>query len=409
MKTKLIALANEDRENLVGLANEFAVGEDGWVRIAPYGDSIKERETRQPDGSVRAERFVQRFTPEAGAEMARRGNSLWGKIRRFRVGVPIYRRHPDLAKHSPNTVQAAPSGPQAEHGVFADLDARADGLYGRPVLTAAGQHAIENEGMKYLSPFWWTKKLGEENGATIVEPVELISAGLTDRPNIAGGEALANQKDSETKKQEESMKKRLIELLGLLGVALANEADEAAVEAGVAAAMEKAKASADAATALANEKTALDAGKAEAEAKLATEQAAHAATQTALANERTAREAAQAKATAERKARIDLVLDQAVAAGRITPAERPTWATALANETEFDAKSAELARAAGKVKTASAIGDIGGRKGEATLSKGAQIVALANERLKDFGNDWDQAYASVRKSHPALFDGKAAE
>jgi hypothetical protein len=446
MKMNLIALANEDdsrdaRERiptgLIGLANEYAIGADGWVRIAPYGTFPKEREAVQPDGTIKAERYLQRLTQPAAAALAAKGNSLWSKLKRFRRGIPIYAGHPDLKKHAPMTVVVENSrgggdkGAMQERGLFVDFEARPDGLYGRPVMNEAGQQSVEREGLKFISPLWWLRHIAAVNGVMVVEPMELISVGLVAHPNIPGGTALANSKEpgagsqesgvGEKQTQNQSMKKTIIELLGLLGIALANEADDAAIEAGALSALEKARENATAATALANERTTLSGQvvtltakvgdlEGQLQAKDTAAGAELAAAKVALENEKTARATAEEKAKAERKARIELALDQAVQAGRITAAERPQWGLALANEGDFDAKAGELAAKGPVVKVAAVTANLGARKVATTLGSGkaGQIVALANERLKDFEGDWDQAFASVRKSHPALFE-KTAE
>lgn len=379
-----LALANEDRLlALVPIDNEMSIGEDGWVRIAPYGDSLKVRTIKDPaTGALINQQFTQRLTMANATELAAKANSLWGKIKRFRVGIPIYRGHPDLGQHSPLVVGAYRSAKVEELGVLAELSAREDGLYGRPVLHRAGQVAVENDGLKWFSPFWWVRIVGQDGDKTIVEPHELISAGLTARPNINGGDALTNQQDIMNREL-------LIKLL-----TLANDATDQQIEAAIVKLQADLKAGADA---LANEKSEREkavAKVAELEplaAKVTTLEAAITERTTALTNER---------------ARGDkLELDRAMADGRLTAATRPEWEQALANETTREAKLVELDALKPTLPRGSFTGGLGARKGAPDAkAAGQQVISLANERLANFGGDWTRAFNDVRKTHPALFE-----
>ncbi len=375
-----IALANDTEpssDGLIGLENDFTIANDGWVRISPYGDHIKERMTRQPDGTSRREVFVQRVDRAAAEAIVAKSKTLFGRIKRFFVGIPIFRGHPDLATHSPSTVTELANDGQS-HGMFAELAAREDGLYGRPVVTPAGQAAIENEGLKFLSPFWWVKIVGEANGVPIVSPIELISAGLTRTPNIRGGEALANQGDAAASHTNQPKDMHLATLIALL--ALANDATEAKVTESI----KTLKARADGIAALENEKTTATTA-----AQTATAEVTR--LKTALAN--------------ERQARVGLVLDRAIAEGRITDADRPAWQTALENEAAFEAKTAELLAKAKVLKTTSKTLDVGTRK--LAISNEAErrtaLQTLLDEKMRS-GMDYTTAFNAVKSENPALFE-----
>jgi hypothetical protein len=383
----------DEQVGIVGLENEFSVGADGWVKIAPYGDSIKERQVRHDTGT-RTEIYLQRLDKPAAYAMVRKFNSLLGKLKRFVVGVPIYKRHPDLTKITPNAVATSLANDASEYGMFAALEAREDGFYGQPVITPAGKIAIENEGLKFLSPHWWALPIGKtSNGYPIMSPIELISAGLTDRPNIPGGEALANERQ----RKEETMKQKLISLMALFGIALANDASDEKIEEGLKQLETKAKE----ATGLANEKTTLTTAKTEAETALANEKAAHTTTRTNLEGQLTEARTALAN---ERKSRIELMLDVAILQGRITPAEKPQWASEM--ERDFAGKSTALANEAVKVKTTSLTANLGARKGEATKVNDAQsqLIALANERMATAKCSWQDAWGFVTRQNPGLLE-----
>ena len=381
-----VALANEGEEktHVLALENEeFAFSEDGWVKLSPYGDLPKTRMVKTSAGGYEVQRFIQRLDRAAAEAMVKRFNSFRGKLKRFIVGVPIYKRHPDLGQHSPETV-ASLANDKAEYGQFADLQAREDGFYGKPVMSQAGQAAIEKEGLKYLSPFWNADVVGIENEHFIAVPYELISAGLTDTPNIRGGEALANEK---TKPKETMNKEQLIKLLASLGVALANEATDEQVHA----AIKELHAKGVRIVALENEKNQATSQLAQVQTQLTDANTRVTSLTTALAN--------------ERQSRIKLLVDSAVLEGRITEAERQQWTAALSNESEFEAKAAALANEKRKFKTDARTGSLGDRKSEVDQVSDLtnKVVALVNERMKNSGEDWDTAFRTVQAEKPDLF------
>ena len=127
-----------------------------------------------------------------------------------------------------------------------------------------------------------------------------------------------------------------------------------------------------------------------------------------LATERTKAEAAEAEKDAatkekdeakaelanERAARCGLLLDQAIAEGRISVAGRPAWEKRLKDD--FAAGSVALANEK-PLKTASAV----------TATPAAQakvdLVALANERMqKNPSLTYTTAFAAVMKEHPEV-------
>ena len=154
-------------------------------------------------------------------------------------------------------------------------------------------------------------------------------------------------------------------------------------------------AKADATTAAEAEKTA----KADAE-KLANQATA------ALNNEKTAHQAAATALQAERKARIDLILSNAIAQGKITPAQRPQWATDL--EKDLDAKLLELSNVTPALNTQPKTTDLGARNSNAIANRDAStrrdhVLMLVNERITKTGSNYTEAYAAIKKENPALF------
>ncbi len=343
---------------MTGLSNEIdAATGDGWARI-PYG------EWPHAEG-------LQRFGREEADAMVGYFKSTWNRIKRAVVGMPIFRGHPDLA------AVANEYPDKAVYGTIADLEARDDGLYLRPILSEAGAALVNEKGLKFFSPHWLARKLEPKNGRPVFAPAFLVSIGLTDRPNISGTSLVNDQTKSAS-----TMPTWLLALLGL-----ANEATEAQVKTKVTDLLARPET-----TALANETTARNA----AESK-ATELAGKlTAAETALANERTALVNA-------RKAHAETLVAGAVRDGRITEASRAVWLGRL--ERDFAAESTALAneRVGGAVKTAPRTADLGNRKAASPASD--RFVALVNERTAK-GESWESAWAAVKasKEGKALFE-----
>jgi hypothetical protein len=77
-----------------------------------------------------------------------------------------------------------------------EIEAREDGLFGRVKWSEAGAELLRNAHFKYLSPYWEAREIGRENGRRIYQPIALLSAGLTNQPNIPV-RPLANSQESE--------------------------------------------------------------------------------------------------------------------------------------------------------------------------------------------------------------------
>ena len=139
--------------------------------------------------------------------------------------------------------------------------------------------------------------------------------------------------------------------------------------------------------------TAIKAG-AQAVEELATERTKAEAAEAEKAQAETEKDEAKAELANERAARCDLLLDQAIAEGRISVAGRPAWAKRLKDD--FAAGSVALANER-PPKTASAVTQTPGEQTKVDL------VALANERMaKHPGMTYPAAFAAVMKEHPEV-------
>jgi hypothetical protein len=361
----------EEQVALVGLGNEIDLAaHDGWAMVAPYG-------------TWEHSQGLQRFGRHQAEEIVANYKSLWSRIKRAVVGLPIFKGHPD------HVAFANIHTDKTEYGQIADLEARDDGLWMKPVLSGAGADLVLG-GLKFVSPNWRARMVGLANdGRRIFEPALLDSVGLTAKPNIPGpslaNSAPAGAAENQPQLPPEMDKLKIIALLAALGRPLANEATESEINEALGAVTPVA-------------------------AELVKRPEA-----TALANETTARTAAETRVTDltaqlanERKARIGLLVDAAVREGRITEANRDTWSKRL--ERDFDTESTALANEKPAVKTGSVTGDLGSRKQEAASDVQGRIVSLVNEKMNDPklahlspSARHDAAYAAVKREKPDLF------
>ena len=354
MKTlKFIACANE---------MTFDSDESKPIRVPfgrwPYGMTTVE----MPDETKRKVYVTQEFTARSAAKVS---EALAQAIAKGSPGLPIYEGHPDV----PELAHKYPN--KAAIGWVKEITIEDDAAFFRVEWIK-----FPGKGFGWFSPFWFGEP--EITGDSALMPVDKIqSIGLTNNPNILefrlANEAMDAEDDytnpsgsAATNKDKIMDKAKLCELLGL---------DINSTEEQIAAEITKNKAAA------ADASTKIEAANAEAaDAKKKEEEAA-----TGLAN--------------ERKSRIELILDNAVAGGNITPAMKPAWfkkltgdldngVVALANEKAFKTKS-----------------ETTGLNPERTTAP--NLVALANEKMgKQPGLKFDQAWAQCKAEHPELFAAK---
>jgi phage I-like protein len=176
-------------EHLTLLANEAALDQDGWALIAPFGEHPKTRFVTK-NGTVQREQFIQVLDHQSADQLLSRENSLFRRIRRAVVGIPVYKGHPDLGDFSPEI--ATTSAKKEIIGTIDKVRKTERGLEAHFVLTPAGADAVEREGCKYPSALWYVQPVGRRGSAVLARPFKLLSAGLTAHPNISGVESLAN-------------------------------------------------------------------------------------------------------------------------------------------------------------------------------------------------------------------------
>jgi hypothetical protein len=346
---------------VLGLANTVEPSQDNWYQLAPLGDFPHARGVQKFD-QVAMENIVRGFE---------RDRKRLGK--RF-VGAPVYVGHPDVPHRRAEFTDTK------AYGWVQQLEPRGDGLWGRVEWGPSGQQLVENKHYKFFSPYWGAEEIGQINSKKLLRPVELVSVGLTNEPNIPVL-PLAN----DTKENTMDYRAVLIALLGLENTAtdtqIEHKQKELTTKVATLAALENAKKEAE----------------------------------TALATEKAARTTDQAKITTLENqvkslstARNTILLDNAIADGRITPAQRTAWAADLENS--FDAKSVELSKLQAKttLPTQSKTGDLGPRREELenAQQKQQQIQAKVQEKVRA-GMDYDTAFNQVRLENAALFQGMA--
>ena len=383
---QVLALANEaepEKLSVIGLANALDLDEQGWALI-PYGSSMhsgKDGLTAKP--AVEKMGVIQHFTREDAVALVNDFKSTWSTIKRAVVGLPVFKGHPDAPRFASRYPDKSP------RGSIADMEVRDNGLAFKPVLTPQGAADVEG-GLSQFSPYWLLKKTGEEAGRVVAAPFKLISVGLVEKGNIPGL-SLVNADEPDFS----HMKPQLLALLTLLGKAPAADATD------------------DQIIAAANEAPALITGALAAQTELATVEKDLAALTSAKADLETKNlalannvETATAALKTERAARAAVVVEVAIASGRVTPAEKDATILSLVNAADFTAEENRIAALKPKLKTAPGAFQLSKQRtpeGDASTT----VLSLVNERIEKNGEDYATAFVAVQTDpkHAALFSG----
>lgn len=384
---------------LISFCNDIAIGDDGWAQIAPFGDHPSLALIPDAAGKIKKQKAIQRIDkPGAEAMVAGFHNERRG-LRKFLRGCNIYVGHPDV----PGLEKFYPD--KEPKGVFADMQVRADGLYGLPVFTNEGSNLVEQKTYRAFSG-----NIGESeeceavNGTPCYRPTKIFSAGLTNSPHLPvhffnSDDTLADPAVNQN--QNQTMKKKIIALCATLGVQFANEADDAQTEAALDQVQTKV-------AAFANEKATLESSLTAKDGELAT-------LKTEKDTAVTERDTARTQFANERKARIEDALSLALTSGRITAAERGVWEGRLKVEAQFVNELDALTKLAPKVKTTSVTVNRGGKEQAIDISQPGQRAKFVNEVLTEVAAElkldpvkhYDRIYREVVTRHPALFANMA--
>jgi hypothetical protein len=346
----LFALANTAPDvQLIACANEFHVSEDKPIRI-PYG-SYPYGTYKMRDGKTV---FITQLFDRSAAEAW--NVALCNSVAKGRRGYPIYHGHPDADE--PEIAAKYP-------------DKRAKGWGNKMTVgdDAAELFVAWNEApdksFDFFSPLWVGPAISQKGSDVVTHMVKCRSIALTNNPNIIEFRLPNESVATEEQQTMNELQKFIAALLKI---------DPSSTEEQFKAALQK----------LADDNAALKAAADASKAEATTAETEKADVEVKLAN--------------ERKARIDILLTQAVADGRVTPAGKNAWQANL--EKDFDAFSVALANEKPAMKTESQTA--GRRPGAADQSVQGKIIALVNE-AKANGMSHDAAYAHVKANNAALF------
>lgn len=342
---EIYALANElnlDRSNTGTITVPFGTWE--------YG------EKKLDDG--RTVFFRQMLTIDGARSIA---NQIAASVAKGEKGVPIYWGHPDV----PELAHKYPD--KRAKGWIKSAKVEIDKL----ILEVEWLEENATEGFGWFSPYWTGPVTETGDGQAMMDVNTLVSVALVNMPNIQEFRLANELQDTKNAAEAEKgnnmniTKEELCKLLGLPPEATDDQIRTALAEAG------------EAKEALATEKTKVEAANEETKAaKNECEQV-----KTELANEKAAHRA--------------ILLDNAIADGRISVAGRAAWEKRLAED--FKAGSVALANEK-PLKLESALGGKTPQK-----SHDINLVALANERMaKNPGMTYTTAFAEVMKEHPEV-------
>lgn len=339
---------------IYALANELTVAARNAGEITvPFG-TWDWGEKKLEDGRTV---FFRQTLDRAGAEAIAR--QIAASVGRGEKGVPVYWGHPDVPelahkypdKRAKGWIKSATVG---EGGLALGVEWLEDGA---------------TDGFGWFSPYWTGTVEERGAGEALMRVGELTSVALVNMPNIKdfrlanesqGGDN-NNQSGGTAGEGERKMDRaKLIQALGL---------PETATDEDILAAIAKNKAAA---------------------ADAATKQEAAEAEKAAAENE--CEKAKEALAN-ERKAHVGILLDNAIADGRISVSGRAAWEKRLADDFA-GGKVALVNEKPLKTKPA----DV-----PANAETRVNLVALANERMsKNPGMAYTTAFAQVMKEHPEV-------
>jgi hypothetical protein len=401
----------------VFFGNEISIGEDGWAMITKFGDYPSPALFPDGKGGVKKEMAIQRVD-KAGAEkmVASFANSRRG-VRKFLKGCNIYDGHPD----APGIGKFYPD--KEPKGVFADLQVRADGLYGLPVFTNEGSELVEKKLRRAFSGrIGEAEPCGEDaQGVPIYRPTELISAGLTNKPHLpvhffnSDGSLADAQPTTQNK-----MKRKLLALFAALSMkptfANADEPADTELEAALDQVQTKVATFANEQTSIKKKLVAL-CGKVGItfanESQITDVDATLGQVQDKVVTLATERDTLKTQFANERASRIKDELGYAIKYGRITEAERPQWQNRLGVDAQFANELSTLTSLPAKVKTDAATE--GRMDSNINLTDPRARREFCNEAVEkickekgwDVRKDYDRAFRVGQERHPEAFGIKA--
>jgi len=300
------------------------------------------------------------------------------KVPGFR-GLPVYIGHPDVKAFQDKYRDHAAYG-----WITAMIANESEGRLEMTVeWTAPGEQLIANGAFAYFSPLWLSvKKAGN------VYPFKIKSVGLTQEPNI---QFLAIACEEEQTTEGDPMNPLLEKLKLLLPE---SEREQITTDELLIAALEK-----------------MLADKKEPVADPAVVAAANELPGVKATLTETAQQLIVANETLQglRKTHSALLLDNALLAGKITPATRTKWEDRFQGSEDFIALANELGAVEPQMKVQSQLK--GAKPGDGADATHADVVAVANELCESKGCNFEAAYAIAKKNpkFAHLFQVKQAD
>jgi len=331
-----------------------ANAEEGWYRLAGYRDYPHHL-------------GLQRVDRAAANAIAKDFSSAVERVKRFfgRHRPAIYNGHPDdgtYPTHDDTTV----------YGNVDAIDARDDGLYAH-IAWANEWDALKADHKWRLSPRWVMRRL--DAAGRVLSPIRLVSIGLTETPNLPDA-AFANEQIT---KQMNELLKMILAKLGF-----APERIDTTISGG-----ENAVTAEEVEAALSKQAAAKTPEAEKAKTDLASANAK-------IATLETEKAAALATAANERKARATMAVDDAIAEGRIPPAERSGWEKKLSDAEDWATIANELMSAEPKVHTTRQFGDQGARRNTpGVITAANEFRTLVDEHMAKTNCNFDRAWSNV--------------
>ena len=351
----------------------FVLLQDDWIQIAPLGDHPHQL-------------GIQRVTADSAAAMANRFNSFRARLGRLFSGVPMFEGHHDT---DPDKY---PNG-RSFAWVMELQNRAADGLWAKMKWTDEGRDLVATGKYKFISPVWNAREIARENGRPVFIPETLLSLALTNLPNLPLP-PLANS---------ESHMKTITELLELPNEATPDQICEAVTRLkGEVLTLTNQSSNLRTSETSFRESEQQEGGT---DSRRAWE-AKSAETIRALENQLTTRNSelttAQSQFATERSARIELVLANAIEAGRITLAQREDWKSKL--EQDFAVAEAALANCAPALNTKSVTRELGNQKSayDTAATRQLALTSFITEQLSK-GLSYDEAWAKAKTDRSDIF------
>jgi hypothetical protein len=188
----------------------YELAEDGFIQLVPIGRAPNQLEDGTP--------IMQVVDEQAITAMLNRAVKAGGRLL---IDDEHFSRDPEKSTDAMGWLTLSTE----------TLEARADGLYGKPDLTPKGMEALTNGVKLFISPEFPAPPSDgiQELSKGVYRPLSVVGFGLTNRPNFRTAKPLANR-DHDKPNQNKTMLKPLVAaLLGLTETEL-DGLDEAALK-----------------------------------------------------------------------------------------------------------------------------------------------------------------------------------